>query len=173
MKNQRILILIGLCLVLTSFLSSQAQEQVDPVNWRELIPFLVDIPGFEAEDDAEGSTMSMGNYKVSQVEREYSSGDKELRIMIIDGAYSQMAYAGIKMAMNFEIDTSDEYVKKVTIKGFPGIEKYEYEDKDGQVMLLVAERFVVQVEGENIPDTSELKTITEGLDLEGLAKLAK
>jgi hypothetical protein len=84
-----------------------------------------------------------------------------------------MAYAGIKMAMNFEIDTSDEYVKKVTIKGFPGIEKYEYEDEDGQVMLLVADRFVVQVEGENVPDTSELKNIAEALDLEGLAELAE
>ena len=173
MKNHRILIGVGLFLIITSFLSSQTPKQVDPVNWRELIPFLADIPGFEAEDKPEGSTMTMGNYKVSQVERDYSSGDKELRITIIDGAYAQMAYAGIKMAMNFEIDTSEEYVKKVTIKGFPGIEKYEYEDKDGQIMLLVAERFVVQVEGENVPDTAELKNITEGLDLEGLAKLAK
>lgn len=173
MKNHKIFVFVGSFLILTSFLSSQTPKQVDPVNWRELIPFLVDLPGFEAGGKPEGSTMTMGNYKVSQAEREYSSGDKELRITIIDGAYAQMAYAGIKMAMNFEIDTSDEYVKKVTIKGFPGIEKYEYEDKDGQIMLLVAERFVVQVEGENVPDTSELKKITEGLDLEGLAKLAK
>jgi hypothetical protein len=107
------------------------------------------------------------------VEREYSSGEKELKITIIDGAYAQMAYAGIKMAMNFEMDTSEEYVKKITIKGFPGIEKYEYEDKDGQVLLLVADRFVVQLEEENAPDTSELKKIAEELDLEGLAKLAK
>ena len=173
MKSQRILILIGFFLILIPPLSSQSQEQVDPVNWRELIPFLGDIPGFEAEGKPEGSTISMGNYKISQAERDYSSGEKELHISITDGAYAQMAYAGVKMAMNFEIDTSEEYVKKVTIKGFPGIEKYEYENKDGQVILLVAERFVVQLEVDNVPDTSELKKIAEGLDLEGLAKLAK
>jgi hypothetical protein len=173
MKINRAIILLAFFLFFTSFLFSQSQKQVDPVNWRELTPFLVDIPGFEAEGGPEGSTVSMGNYKVSQAEREYSSGEKELKITIIDGAYAQMAYAGIKMAMNFEMDTSEEYVKKVTIKGFPGIEKYEYEDKDGQVMLLVADRFVVQMEEEDIPDTSELKQIAEKLDLEGLAKLAK
>jgi hypothetical protein len=173
MKIHKTLILLGLLLLSSAFLFSQAQKQVDPVNWRELIPFLIDIPEFEADGKPEGSTVAMGNYKVSQAEREYSSGDKELKISIIDGAYAQMAYAGIKMAMNFEMDTSEEYVKKVTIKGFPGIEKYEYEDKDGQVILLVADRFVVQLEEENAPDTSELKKIAEALDLEGLAKLAK
>jgi hypothetical protein len=173
MKIYKTLILLGLFLFSSVFLISQAQKQVDPVNWRELIPFLIDIPGFEADGKPEGSTVTMGDYKVSQAEREYSSGDKELHISIVDGAYAQMAYAGIKMAMNFEMDTSEEYVKKVTIKGFPGIEKYEYEDKDGQVILLVADRFVVQLEEENAPDTSELKKIAEMLDLEGLAKLAK
>jgi hypothetical protein len=173
MKIHKTLILLGLLLLSSAFLFSQAQKQVDPVNWRELIPFLIDIPEFEADGKPEGSTVAMGNYKVSQAEREYSSGDKELKISIVDGAYAQMAYAGIKMAMNFEMDTSEEYVKKVTIKGFTGIEKYEYEDKDGQVILLVADRFVVQLEEENAPDTSELKKIAEALDLEGLAKLAK
>jgi len=173
MRIHKALILSTCFLCLAALLFSQSQKQVDPVNWRELIPFLVDVPGFAAEGKPQGSTMTMGNYKVSQAEREYSSGDKELRITIIDGAYAQMAYAGIKMAMNFEMDTSEEYVKKVTIKGFPGIEKYEYEDKDGQVMLLVADRFVVQLEEENVPDTSELKQIAEQLDLEGLAKLAE
>jgi hypothetical protein len=173
MKNHKTLIWAVFFLIFTPSLFSQAQKQVDPVNWRELIPFLVDIEGFEAEGKPEGSTVAMGNYKISQVEREYSSGDKELRIMIIDGAYAQMAYAGIKMAMNFEMDTSEQYTKKITIKGFPGIENYEYEDKEGQVILLVAERFVVQLDEENVPDTSEAKTIVEMLDLEGLAKLAK
>jgi hypothetical protein len=173
MKMLKTLILSGLLLFSTAFLFSQAQNQVDPVNWRELVPFLIDIPGFEADGQADGSTVSMGNYKVSQVEREYSSGEKELRITIIDGAYAQMAYAGIKMAMNFEMDTSEQYTKKITIKGFPGIENYQYEDKEGQVILLVEERFVVQLDVENVSDTSEAKTIAEMLDLEELAKLVK
>lgn len=173
MKTNRAFILAGFLLLSAATLFVHAQKQVDPVNWRELVPFLIDIPGFEAEGKPDGSTMTMGTYKISQAERGYSSGEKELRISITDGAYAQMAYAGIKMAMNFEIDTSEEYVKKITIKGASGIERYEYEDKEGQIMLLVADRFVVQLDEENIADTSELKKIAEMLDLEGLAKLAK
>jgi hypothetical protein len=134
MMRNKVLILVGFFVLSAVVLFSQAQKQVDPVNWKELAPFLIDVPGFEADGSPEGSTMTMGTYKVSQVEREYSAGERELRITIIDGAYAQMAYAGIKMAMNFEMDTSEEYVKKVTIKGFPGIEKYTYEDKEGQIL---------------------------------------
>jgi len=104
-----------LCLgLLVGFFSTyaQAQEQVDPVNWRELVPFLVDLQGWDADGDAEGQTMSMGTFSMSQAERSYSSGDKSFTINIVDGGFAPMAYAGIKMAMSMEIDTSDEYIKK-------------------------------------------------------------
>jgi len=165
-------------LVLFFFVSSlsifaQGQEPVDPVNWRELVPFLIDISDWEAEGEAEGSTISMANFKVSEVERSYTAEDKELNIKIVDGGYVQMMYAGVKMAMNFEIDTSEEYVKKITIKGFSGIERYDYEDKEAEVIILIGERFLVQLEGNNFKDASLLTAIAETLDLKGIANLAK
>jgi hypothetical protein len=59
MKSHKILILVGLLLISTAFLCSYSQKKVDPVNWRELIPFLIDIPDFEAEDElkSRGNTL--------------------------------------------------------------------------------------------------------------------
>jgi hypothetical protein len=152
---------------------ARGQEQVEPVNWRELASFIIEIPGWKAEGKPEGSTSSMGDFKITQVERSYSAKDKSLKIEIIDGAFAQMVYAAFKMSMSFEMDTSEEYVKKASIKGFPGVEQYNYEDKDATVMVLVAERFLVSLEQDNAKNTSELIAIAKKLDLKGIAKLAK
>lgn len=174
MTIKKLFLFFALSIFLSSLcLFAQVQQTVDPVNWRELIPFLGDIKGWEADGDAEGQTVSMMNYKVTKVERSYKAGDKYLTITIVDGGYAPMAYVGIQMAMNFEIDTSEEYVKKTTIKGHSGVEKYNYDDKEAEVMLLIAKRFIVQMEGEEFKDTKELVAIAKNLDLEGLAKLAK
>jgi hypothetical protein len=161
--------------LIVGFLSvpAWAQETVDPVNWRELVPFLVDFQGWDSEGDAEGTTMSMGTFSMSQVERSYSSGEKSFTINLVDGGYAPMAYAGIKMAMSMEIDTSDEYIKKLTVKEFPGIEKYNRPDQTADVIILISERFILQIEGENMGDTSDLIAVANQLDLEGIAKLGK
>jgi len=169
--------LVSLSLVILFALSlvaiSQTQTPVDPVNWRELIGFLVDIEGWEAQDEPEGQTTTMANFKMSQASRDYTSGDKDLEIEIIDGGYVPMIYQGLRMAMNYEIDSSDELVKKITIKGYPGIERYTYDDEDAEVILLVKDRFVVNIRCDNVPDTTEAKEIAEMLDLDGIAALAK
>jgi len=172
MKN-KILILLLIFAASSLIITAQTQQPVDPVNWRELIPFLGDIEEWNAEDDAEGQSISMGEYKVSQAERQYISGDKKLNIKIADGGYVPMIYASIKMAMNYEIDTSEEYTKKTTIKGYPAVEHYEYEDKDAQLIILIKDRFIITLEGDNFEDISVLKPVAESLDLDGIAELAK
>ncbi|NOR11912.1 MAG: hypothetical protein GQ545_01530 [Candidatus Aminicenantes bacterium] len=174
MKHLRLIILSLVFLLALSLAAiAQTQTPVDPVNWRELIVFLVDIDGWEAQDEPEGQTVSMANFKMSQASRDYSSGDKDLEIEIIDGGYVPMVYQGFLMAMNYEIDSSDEYVKKITIKDYPGIEKYTYDDEDAEVILLVEDRFLIRFKCDNVPDTEELKTIAESFDLDGIAALAK
>jgi hypothetical protein len=169
----KIFIMLFIFTASSLMLPAQTQKPVDPVNWRELTPFLEDIEGWDAEDDAEGQSISMGEFKISQAERQYVSWDKELNIKIADGGYVPMVYTSIKMAMNYEIDTSDEYTKKATIKGYPALEHYEYDNKDAQIMILIKDRFIVTLEGDNFADTTELKSIAESLDLDGIGKLAK
>lgn len=160
-------------MVISIALVAQMKQPVDPVGWRELIPFLIDIPDWQAEGEAEGSSLAMAGFKISQAERSYTADERDLTITIIDGGYVPMVYAGMKMAMSFEMDSAEEYVKKITVKGFPGVERYEYEPKSAEVMILVVDRFLVQLEGDNFENTAELKEIAELLDLEGIANLAQ
>lgn len=171
-KTNAIFLLIFFCLItINSF--AQEQKTVEPINWRELVPFLKDLPGWEAEGNATGQTMSMGMYSATTVEREFTSDDKTLTVRIIDGGLAQLAYAGFNMMRQFEIDTSEEYVKKVDIQGYPGVDRYNYEDKEGDVMLLVAERFLVEIEVSDVENTDDAKEVAEILELDKLADLAK
>lgn len=172
MKNISCLLFFGLMLGLMP-IQAQTKEPVEPVNWKELVPFLIDLQGWNAEGDAEGRTISMGTFSMSQAERNYSSGEKSFIINLVDGGYAPMVYTGIKMAMSMEIDTSDEYIKKLTVKGFPGAEKYSRTNKSVDIIILINERFIIQIEGENFSDPSELVAVAKTLDLAGIAKLEK
>lgn len=168
----KILLLLIVFMVSSFSVFSQEQKPVDPIDWKELIPFLVDISGWEAKDEAEGKSLNIGGYKISQAERNYVSGNKELRIQVVDGSYLPMIYASIKMAMEFEMDTGEEYQKKITVKVYSGVEQYHREDKEAAVIILIADRFLLRLEGRSIEDPAELRAIAETLDLDGIAGLA-
>ena len=151
----------------------QQQKPVDPVNFRELLFFLVDLPGWEADEEPEGSSVTYGEYKISQVQRSYSAGEKSLSITVVDGAYVPMAYTTFQAYKTFEMDTSDRYVKGTTFKSYPGVEGYEYEPKSGFLMVLVADRFLVNVEGDSIENVNEIKEVANHLPWSKLASVAK
>jgi len=154
-------------------LYAQEKKPVEPVDWKQLAPFLIDIKGWEVYEEAEGSTFNIDDFKVSQVEQSYSSGDKDLTIEIVDGGYVPDVYEEFKNIMTHEVDSSEESIKKITIKGFPGYEKYDYEDKEAEIVILISDRFLVHLNGTNFKDTAELKEIANILDLNGIAKIGK
>ncbi|OGD22061.1 MAG: hypothetical protein A2Y70_00120 [Candidatus Aminicenantes bacterium RBG_13_64_14] len=164
-------IILGLAVLAAGSLAAQ-EKRVDPVNWRELVSLLVDLPGYEA-DKPEGATTSMAEFKMSQASRNYRKGDLSVEIQVVDGGFFPMAYASYKALENFEIDTSDQLTRKVTIQGFSGIENIDYEHKSAMLMLLVSDRFLVTVKGEPLGDSAGLKEIVGRLDLNKLAALGK
>ena len=143
------------------------------MNWRKLALFLIDIKGWTAKGDPSGSTVSTGEFKMSQVDRNYSADGKRLRIHLIDGGFIPVFYAGFNAMLGFEIDTSDEYVRKIKIKGFPAIENYRYKRKEAKVLILVSDRFLIQMEAREMEDTIHLKAIANQLDLKTLSTLSK
>ena len=149
-----------------------AQQTADVVNWRDLVPFLIDIPGYEG-GKPDGSTMTMGDLKISQAQREYTKGEQSLEIMIMDGSSVLPLYTSWMAMQNFEVDTSDEMMKKIKVEEFPGIEHIQFEDKEAEIILALSERMMVQLKGENYGDTKELKEIAGKLNLKKLAELAK
>jgi hypothetical protein len=154
-------------------LYGQKQKKAEALNWQKLAPFLIDIKGWKAEGKAEGQKMAMGEFSTSQAERNYTSGKKSLNIQIVDSAYAPMVLAGYKSRAAFEMDTSEEYIKKVTIKGFTGVEHYTYKNKEAELWIAVSDRFLVKLGGENFKNSAELIKIANLLSLKKLAALAK
>ena len=173
--SQRKNIVFGIIFIFVVVLLVRAQTTVEPVPWSELTPFLVDLNGWDADGDATGQTMNMMGTSVTNVDRSYTNEDRSLQITITDTGYVQMVMAGIKMMMQFEVDSSEEYQKKMTVGDFAGIETYNYEDKNAKLILVLKDRFLVQLEGEEFTkdQVSELVEIANSLDLNGIAALAK
>ena len=173
--NQRKHIILGILFIFAVMLVVRAQSTVEPIHWSKLTPFLIDLNGWNADDDAQGQTVNMMGASVTMVDRFYSNEDRSLHITITDSGYVQMVMAGIKMMMQFEVDSSEEYVKKVTVEDFAGVETYNYDDKEAKLILVLKERFLVQLEGEEFTkdQVSELVDIAKSLDLNGIAALVE
>lgn len=173
MKRTKLILALFIFIIISTVFLSAQEKTPDPINWRELIGFLIDFVNWNATEDAAGSTTNMAQYKITEVHRGYVSGDMEMNISITDGAMIQMVYAGFNMLRGFEIDSSEQLVKNIEIKNFPAIEQYNYVAKKAEVIVLAAKRFLVQVSIENAPDTTAAKEVAETIDLEKMADLAK
>jgi len=82
----------------------------------------------------------------------------------------RLGMVGWTMAQyNRETDTG--YEKTGTYGGYKGMEEYDNESKSGTIRVFVADRFVVEINGSNMPmDT--LKKALEQVDLKKAASLA-
>jgi len=92
---------------------------------------------------------------------------------IVDSAGITMIIQQFKSMMGLRADTSEEHVEQINIKGFPAVEIYEYDDKSAELVILIEERFVIHLEGDEYKDTIQIKEISKKIDLEEIAELDK
>ena len=71
--------------------------------------------------------------------------------------------------MVFETEPTG-YEKTITYKGYKGMEEYDNSEKDGGIRVFVADRFVVEVHG-NQTSMDEIKKAMDEIDLKKMASL--
>ncbi len=142
---------------------------VDPVNFSELIPYLPEAPaGWEAEEP-DGFTGKFQDWWWSQASRNYtqSGTDNEASIVIFDNAY----YYGFGWFqvwdMAFEIESTDMYMKRTTVDGYPAWETW-YDPDEYSFMVLIDQRFFVMVNAES---KSTLDSFSDLVNYDGIAGL--
>ena len=131
-------------------------ETVEVVNFRklkELLPEEIDDlkrTGFSGE-----KTNAFG-IKVSKAEGEYKSEDNKqnIKITILDmgsmkGLAGMTAFAWSWAEIDKESD--DGFERTFEYKGHKAYEKYNTKYQDGEVQVLVAKRFMVEVKGNDVP----------------------
>lgn len=146
-------------------------KPVPPVSFRDLETVLPEVSGWEREKPT-GERMT-SPVPFSQSEVAYRNGDAQVEVKIVDSAFSSLLVAPWAMFLTagYERETSDGYEKSVSIGGHPGFEKWNSVSKNGELNLVVAKRFLVTVEGNNINDMAVLRDFVGKIDTGKLATL--
>jgi hypothetical protein len=162
------------CLASSGTLLSLGHQPIELIPWEKLVDFIVEISGWTKKGDLEGSQVEAP--PKSQVIQGYVStdGNRSLEIHIFDSAKSMIVLMPIKMMMR-DGKTPQGFTEKITIHGFPGVKTYDYTQKKAGLIVLILDRFVLQMYGHNFTEAegSELVEVAENHDLNRMAELAK
>jgi len=151
------------------------REKVEVVDFRELKKELPTRINGMKRTSAEGERSGWGGFNVATAKGEYEDGDKYLEISIIDaGGMMGLAKIGLTAWAQAEVDRETEhgYERTTTIDGYKAYEKYDSKTKEGQVSLIVNERFIVNIEGDEITER-DLNSARKKIDLKGLERKGK
>ena len=146
-------------------------KPVDPVSGDALKVTLPAVSGWQMEDPRTERMTSPIAY--SQAEAEYKKGDAEIEVKVVDTGYSQMLIAPWSMflASGFSRETSEGYEKATSVDGNPGFERWEKDDKHGELNVFVGKRFLVTIEGRELADTKVLHEFASKMDFSKIAGL--
>ena len=144
------------------------------VNSTKLLPLLPDAPTGWTADKAEGSTDDAGGVKITSVHRDYKKGTADdaptTSISILDSAANPEYVSATTAAWNLTASTPEGYTKALTIEGMPGFETFENEGKHGTLWLMVAKRYVLQIETQG-QDAKDLQEWLKRVDVKKLAEV--
>jgi hypothetical protein len=171
---QLILALLAATLALTARAQNEPILVPDVIDYPKLLPVLPDAPSGWTADKPEGSTSDVGGFKITNVHRDYHKGEGTdaplVSISILDSAANPDYVTATTATWKTSTETADGYSKSVTIDGHPGFEAYEREQKHASLWIMVAKRYFVQIEVQNV-DPKELQEWIKRVDLKKLAEI--
>jgi hypothetical protein len=146
----------------------------DVVDYPKLLPILPEAPTGWAADKPEGSTSDVGGFKITNVHRDYHKGEGNdaplVSISILDSAANPDYVTATTATWKTNSESLEGYSKSVTIDGNPGFEAYEREQKHASLWVMIANRYFVQVEVQNL-DPKELQEWVKKVDLKKLGEI--
>lgn len=146
-------------------------KPVDPVSFRDLQALFPELDGWQ-KGKPTGERMS-SPFPFSQAEVTYTKGDSRVELKMVDSGFNQLLLTPYAMFLQagYEKETADGYEKSTPVNGQPGWEKWNSENKDGELNAVVGKRFLVSLEGNQIDDTKVLHEIAGKIDMGKLAAL--
>jgi hypothetical protein len=146
-------------------------KPVEPVRFQDLQASLPEVNGWQrGEPTGERMTAPV---PFSQAEADYTMGDANISVKVVDSAFSQMLIAPWAMFLTagYERESGEGYEKAITIGGNPGFERYNKATRDGELNLVLGKRFLLTIEGDNIDSTQVLHEFAAKLDVARLESL--
>jgi Yip1-like protein len=132
-----------------------------------------DLGGGFARTEISADSASAGGFGGSNAEGRYVNGDASIRLSVTDMAAAG-ALASLGGALNVESsrDTATGYERMGRVGGRMTTEKYDKQNRSGEYMVLVGDRFAVQAEGSGV-DMNQLKAAVNAVNPGRLEAIAK
>lgn len=150
-------------------------KKVNPVDFRDLKALLPEQIGTMKRTNASGEKTAAMGINISKAEADYKEENSNKRIDIeitdlgnISGLSAFATYGWFMTEIDKE--TEDGYEKTFTYKGNKGFEKYNNKYKDGDLSVLVAKRFIVEINGSNVT-MDEMKAALDMIDISKLESM--
>jgi len=144
-------------------------KKYEVVDFRELKALLPEAIGDLKRTNAEGEKSGAMGFTISKAEADYNNEDYSQRVDIeitdLSGAtgFAGMAAWGWAMA-DVDKETETGYEKTIKYKGHKAYEKYDNQDQYGSIEVLVSGRFMLSVNGNNVP-MAVLKSTIDEIDI--------
>ncbi len=146
------------------------KETVDPKLLKELLPS--DADGLKRREASSEKNAVMG-FGISVAKASYRDDNgQDIDVNISDVAGMGVALMGMAAWSMASIDKETEtgYEKTIEYKGHKAFEKYDTQSKHGEIAVIVANRYIVQVEGNSV-DMDKIKSVMDDIDLDKLADI--
>lgn len=151
----------------------QEKGPVDPIDFRKLKNMLPERSAGMERTEATGEKNGAMGFSLSQAHGKYESGEANMEIEITDtggvGGMAMMGMAAWSMA-DVDKETTTGYEKTTRIDGHKAYEQYDNERENGEVNVLVGDRFIVSVKGRKV-SMDQIKGTLGDLNLAKLAKM--
>jgi len=150
-------------------IASLAYGQDKAIDYKTLLDKIPEsIKGYSQDGDPDGMNMDMNGMAWASATRNFSNGDKNMSITIVDYHGAASMYTGFAMAwgnsMHFENESS--IAGTTTVDGFPGVENYDKKEKSSSLILGVNERYYLSIQVDE--DLDFAKSIVSTLKLSSL-----
>jgi hypothetical protein len=144
------------------------QKAVEPVSFKVLQAAFPELEGWQREKPT-GEKMN-SPVSFSQATVRYTKGDQSIEAKLVDSGFNQLLIAPLSMYLTagYERETEDGYEKSTKVGDNPGWETWKSESKRGELNTVVGKRFILTLEGDNLPDTKPLHEFAKRVNLGGL-----
>lgn len=152
--------------------SMEEGKKYEVVDFRELKELLPESIGDLKRTNAQGEKSGAMGFTISKAEADYNNEDysQSINIEITDltgaSGFAGLAAWGWAMA-DIDKETETGYEKTTKYKGHKAYEKYDNQDQYGSIEVLVAGRFMLSVNGNNVP-MAVLKSTIDEIDISKL-----
>ena len=141
------------------------------VGYSQLQAFFPTIPDW-TRGEATGDDVTVG-MSISNAQVTYTKGDSSVVLDITDTAMNQLVVgqvAAMIKSVNIE-QPANGYRKASTVAGFPAIEEWDADTKSAELTVIVAGRFIVKANANDVSDIKPARAVIDAVDLKKLAAL--